>query len=687
MISVSTSGQAFDTKGKKSKDNSTIVDITGDSILVNKKDKKCVEKLGGSKDAKDQQVCAKSASEKYVGASEHGFWFYDEQSSKLSHLTLNTSTDVKSSTVLKKFRVRPNSNILIGYTCDGDTVASEVFIYNAGAIVQLYKKNESCFSPSTAIEKDHRFVLVCTNPLEKNDLYRFEVEYFKVGESGKAVKLSKSMLVSDQVQEYTLSSNPRNVWVKPPSESEKKFSFFVNFKDDRIAYINEYGNEAWSKKTAIEDVQDVLVAEFPSDDEEDEVSDYENVKHNPIAAIIHRLKNDVVSLIRFATTLLPRLKSLSIDSIIAQLKGHQDLTITDKIGYLNKHGLRRNLIFLSKHKRLVSVDSLSGKTLWEFSVKHNEKIVNAFVNANNNIDLVWEETVQGGTAKRYLDEVSSLTGKFVSNPRTKVISSKANLYLEGDHGTKPMEIGFKDNYLANPSKGDQVFYRVDENKGITGYRWNGVKGAYEEIWSYDLESSQKIIGYSYHNKDDDQYLTKTAKGYLVTLPEEEALYFKVVDSSNVALFIKQTVQSKEVLVLTIINTIRGKIIGTYTNENVDFNQPVVFLYDDNGIFVSYFNPKVPGFELWTTEIFKMKVETSFIEMLQKYVFKVKSEEELDYSKDIAQYIILDRKYGLSAGLKYLGAVSSLHGLARRNLLGITYTNDVTPVLPSDHITR
>jgi hypothetical protein len=41
---------------------------------------------------------------------------------------------------------------------------------------------------------------------------------------------------------------------------------------------------------------------------------------------------------------------------------------------------------------------------------------------------------------------------------------------------------------------------------------------------------------------------------------------------------------------------------------------VVYLYDDNGFFMSYYNPKMMNFELWSIEIYRRKVETSFIDM-------------------------------------------------------------------------
>lgn len=56
---------------------------------------------------------------------------------------------------------------------------------------------------------------------------------------------------------------------------------------------------------------------------------------------------------------------------------------------------------------------------------------------------------------------------------------------------------------------------------------------------------------------------------------------------------------------------------------------------------------------------------------------MKKDEPLDYSSEVSQYIILDKKYGLSVGLKYLSAVNTKFGLTRRNLIGITNKDDVS----------
>jgi hypothetical protein len=67
-------------------------------------------------------------------------------------------------------------------------------------------------------------------------------------------------------------------------------------------------------------------------------------------------------------------------------------------------------------------------------------------------------------------------------------------------------------------------------------------------------------------------------------------------------------------VLVIINTAFGRVLGSFYNDQVSFTQPIKFIYDDNGIYITYFNTKLNGFELWSVELYKTKIETSFQDM-------------------------------------------------------------------------
>jgi len=58
-------------------------------------------------------------------------------------------------------------------------------------------------------------------------------------------------------------------------------------------------------------------------------------------------------------------------------------------------------------------------------------------------------------------------------------------------------------------------------------------------------------------------------------------------------------------------------MGKYSNSEVDFSKSINLLYDDNGIFVTYFNKKTATTEIWVFEVLKNEIESDFMQM---YVF-------------------------------------------------------------------
>jgi hypothetical protein len=229
------------------------------------------------------------------------------------------------------------------------------------------------------------------------------------------------------------------------------------------------------------------------------------------------------------------------------------------------------------------LDSLRGSTDWKLTMKKNQRIISASVNEENHVDLIFE--AEGVTNKV---QVSSVTGEFIGTP-------------------------FKyTGWLAN-SPQDSIFFKVDSQTGVVGSVRTAQQG-FETVWTYNLDQGQEIIDYSYHLKGAENFLKKAMKGSMITIPEEEALYYKIVDPGNLALLIKQTIDNRTSLVLVIINTAFGRVLGSFYNDQVSFTQPIKFIYDDNGIYITYFNTKLNGFELWSVELYKTKIETSFQDM-------------------------------------------------------------------------
>jgi hypothetical protein len=84
--------------------------------------------------------------------------------------------------------------------------------------------------------------------------------------------------------------------------------------------------------------------------------------------------------------------------------------------------------------------------------------------------------------------------------------------------------------LAN-SPQDSIFFKVDCQSGVVGSVRTAQPG-FETVWTYNLDQGQEIIDYSYHLKGVEDFLKKAMKGSMITIPEEEALYYKIVDPGN-----------------------------------------------------------------------------------------------------------------------------------------------------------
>ena len=71
---------------------------------------------------------------------------------------------------------------------------------------------------------------------------------------------------------------------------------------------------------------------------------------------------------------------------------------------------------------------------------------------------------------------------------------------------------------------------------------------------------------------------------------------------------------RNTLNLYIINAKTGKIIFQGVQKSVDFNLPINLIFDENSVFITYFNPQKLIYEIWTVEIFHSGIEVSFLNM-------------------------------------------------------------------------
>lgn len=128
--------------------------------------------------------------------------------------------------------------------------------------------------------------------------------------------------------------------------------------------------------------------------------------------------------------------------------------------------------------------------------------------------------------------------------------------------------------------------------------------------------------------------------------------------------------------LYVINVRSGRVLQQFSQNDVNFNHEIALTYDDNGIFISYFNNSAKYYELWVIEVFEEQIESSFVTMINKFVLTTAKHREVDYFNENGNFVLLDQKFGLPFGIKTFKPVQTKAGLTRRNLIAITTDDQV-----------
>lgn len=165
------------------------------------------------------------------------------------------------------------------------------------------------------------------------------------------------------------------------------------------------------------------------------------------------------------------------------------------------------------------------------------------------------------------------------------------------------------------------------------------------------------------------------------IPEDMKVIYKFVDSNNFAVLTKST-QGGDHLNLYIINGITGRILFTESQQHVDFTHPVNLVFDENAVFVTYFNPKELYYEFWITEFYHTHIESSIRVLVEKYLVSESRETHTpNYNLADTSFTAFTKKYYFSPGVKSLSVVQTKRGITKKNLIVVTNNDQVIKNYP------
>jgi len=207
-----------------------------------------------------------------------------------------------------------------------------------------------------------------------------------------------------------------------------------------------------------------------------------------------------------------------------------------------------------------------------------------------------------------------------------------------------VEYNFKENILESErGQSNFNFYKL-YNESLRGYSYFDNK--FQEVWNVSFDKDEEVLDYSYHLKGHDSYYEKAYAGFYIHIPEENKVIYKIVDSSNIAVLTKFPSKNPADrdnnivnLNLYVVNTRSGRLLQQFTQSGVNANHDIAMTYDDNGIFISYFNNQQKFYELWVVEIFEEQIESSFVSMINKFALQTQKNREVDYFNENGNFVL------------------------------------------------
>lgn len=479
----------------------------------------------------------------------------------------------------------------------------------------------------------------------------------------------------------------KNSWMFQDSKGVN--NFIVLGDEMSMNYYIKDKNPEWTREDGLSRIIDTQILNYSADQTTEKLwAEYESIVKDKmwtpdsiLSGFMYRLQANLRHFVDLLEYFKELASKLSIDEIVQKLKGKNLFTELDQ-EFLDRYNIHKQIIVTTSNKVVFGIDSLQGDILWKriqpvdainLSVeKMNERHPENFY---GQVKVVFDYS-GGGYQQTVVIEGKNGDLETLSKGIKK--AKNQNIHLSEE---EKVSYNFKENLLESDRDLTNFnFYKLWE-KSLKGYSYIDEK--FQEVWNVSFDKEEQVLDYSHHLKGHTNYYEKAYAGFFIHVPEENKVIYKIVDSSNIAILTKFPSKMPEDrannivnLNVYVVNTRSGRLLQQFTQSGVNANHNIAQTYDDNGIFISYFNNQQKFYELWVIEIFEEQIESSFISMINKFALQTQKNREVDYFNENGNFVLQDQKFGLQVGIKSFKPVQTKAGLTRRNLIAITTDDDI-----------
>jgi len=313
---------------------------------------------------------------------------------------------------------------------------------------------------------------------------------------------------------------------------------------------------------------------------------------------------------------------------------------------LDRYGIHKQIVVLTEKKCVYGINSLDGEIMWKSMLPLDAQIVSFKKMTKKHPETFYEqvEIVFDYSAGGYQKTII-LEGKNGGMETVKQGLKKQQNKLISLPDESQISINLEENHLETTRDLSKLNFFKLTSSALKGFSYINKK--FEEVWNLNFDKDEDILDYSYHLKGHTEFYKKAYAGFYIHIPEENKVIYKIVDSANVAVLTKfpslESDGSKQKNVVNlnvyVVNTRSGRVLQQFTQGGVNSDHQIALTYDDNGIFISYFNDNQKYYELWAIEVFEEQIESNFISMINKFALRTVKNREVDYYNENGNFVL------------------------------------------------